>query len=83
MAYHRSFKGSFEQADARHLPPCMHLRSKAIYVSGDPDPQSPEEFGSTRFDCWCNKTQHVIGPDDQLVDRTACIAGRPCFLPRG
>ena len=83
MAYHRSFEGSYDSRDFRGVPPCLHLRSKAIYVTGDPDPQTPEEFGSTRFDCWCNKTQHVLGPDDQLADRTECIAGRTCFRPRG
>jgi len=79
MAYHRSF----DDGDIRKLPPCLHLRSKAIYVTGDPDPHAPEEVGSTRFDCWCNKTQHVIGPDHLLVERTACVEGRDCYLPRG
>ena len=59
----------------------MNLRSKAIYVTGDPDPQSPEE-GSTRFNCWCNKSQHVMGPDQQLVDRDACVEGRACYQSR-
>ena len=79
MAYQRSF----DDDDIRRLPPCLHLRSKAIYVTGDPDPRAPEEVGSTRFDCWCNKTQHVIGPDQLLVERTACVEGRDCYLPRG
>ncbi len=79
MAYQRLFDGSNLVALP---PPCLHLRSKAIYVTGDPDPQSPEEIGSTRFDCWCNKTQHTIGPDETLVDRTACVEGRDCFRPR-
>ena len=78
MAYQRSF----DQIDSRKLPPCLHLRSKAIYVTGDPDPRSPEEIGSTRFDCWCNKTQHTIGPDEVLVERSECVAGRQCYLPR-
>lgn len=65
------------------LPPCMFLRSKAIYVTGDPDPKSPEEAGSTRFNCWCNKTQHVFGPDNELVDRATCVDGRACFSRRG
>lgn len=82
MAYHRSFEGSFDPTDKQNQPPCLHLRSKAIYVTGDPDPQSAEEFGSTRFDCWCNKTQHVLGPDEVLVERTACIDGRHCYQPR-
>jgi hypothetical protein len=61
----------------------MYLRSKAIYVTGNPDPQSSDEEGSTRFNCWCNKTQHVLGPDKALVDRQDCVEGRGCFRARG
>ena len=78
MGYQRSFNDK----NVQPLPPCMNLRSKAIYVTGNPDPQSPEEEGSTRFNCWCNKTQHVIGPDQVLVDRHACVDGRDCFEGR-
>ena len=79
MSYQRSFDdGKPTQA----TPPCMHLRSKAIYVTGNPDPQSPEEEGSTRFNCWCNRSQHVIGPDQELVTRDECITGRTCFASR-
>ena len=79
MSYQRSFD---DGKPTEPQPPCMHLRSKAIYVTGDPDPQSPDQEGSTRFNCWCNKSQHVIGPDQQLVDRHACINGRACFFSR-
>ncbi|MCR9296687.1 MAG: hypothetical protein NXI32_28605 [bacterium] len=79
MGYSRKFESEAKTT----LPPCVYLRSKAIYVTGNPDPQSPEEEGSTRFDCWCNKTQHVIGPDQQVVERKACIEGRGCFQARG
>ena len=68
MGYQRSF----DQKQVPKLPPCMNLRSKAIYVTGNPDPQSPEEEGSTRFNCWCNKTQHVIGPDQDRRPH-ACV----------
>jgi hypothetical protein len=73
---------SFDETQTPLSAPCMNLRSKAIYVTGDPDPQSPEEIGSTRFNCWCNKTQHVMGPDQELVDRTTCVEGRDCFVAR-
>lgn len=79
MGYQRSF----DQKHIQPLPPCMNLRSKAIYVTGNPDPQSREEEGSTRFNCWCNKTQHVIGPDQELVGRHQCVDGRDCFQGRG
>ena len=76
------YKRSFDQKDAQPQPPCMNLRSKAIYVTGNPDPQSPQEEGSTRFNCWCNKTQHILGPDEELVDRVDCVDGRGCFQSR-
>ena len=79
MGYQRKFD---DGKSTDKLPPCMNLRSKAIYVTGDPDPQSPEEEGSTRFNCWCNKSQHVIGPDELLVDRDECVAGRSCYIAR-
>ncbi|MCH2203671.1 MAG: hypothetical protein MK102_17015 [Fuerstiella sp.] len=78
MGYERSF----EEPDTQSQAPCMNLRSKAIYVTGNPDPQSSEEEGSTRFNCWCNRTQHILGPDEELVDRTACVIGRECFRSR-
>ena len=78
MGYQRSF----DQKNVQPLPPCMNLRSKAIYVTGNPDPQTPQEEGSTRFNCWCNKTQHVLGPDREIVDRHACTDGRDCFEGR-
>lgn len=78
MGYQRSFDD--KSTDRR--PPCIFLRSKAIYVTGNPDPQSSDEEGSTRFNCWCNKTQHVIGPDEELVDRCDCTDGRTCYQAR-
>lgn len=77
-----SYKRTWDEKPIPDAPPCMFLRSKAIYVTGDPDPRTPEEADSTRFNCWCNKTQHVIGPDQQLVERAACVEGRACFSPR-
>lgn len=77
-----SYKRDFEGPAAVTEPPCMYLRSKAIYVTGDPDPKTPEEAGSTRFNCWCNMTQHVVGPDRILVERGTCIVGRDCYKAR-
>ncbi len=57
---------------------CIHLRSKAMYVTGElKNPEHPDEIGSQ--DCWCNMTQHVKGPDQADVDRCACTPGRSCF----
>ncbi len=57
---------------------CIHLRSKAMYVTGElKNPEHPDEVGSQ--DCWCNMTQHVKGPDQADVDRCACTPGRECY----
>lgn len=59
-------------------PACIHLRSKAMYVTGDlRNPEHPDEAGSQY--CWCNKTQHVLGPDQADVNRARCVPGRDCF----
>jgi hypothetical protein len=54
---------------------CVHLRTKGMYVSGKVHPTS-EESGQH---CWCNLTQHVRGPDNEMVNRHACAHGRDCF----
>ena len=77
-----SYQRTFDDPKLPLLPPCMYLRSKAIYVTGDPDPKTPEEADSTRFNCWCNKTQHIMGPDNELVDRATCVDGRDCYVSR-
>ena len=56
-------------------PTCMHLRSKGMYVTGQRDLDGAIGDGH----CWCNKTQHVIGPDDGLVARLSCNNGRACY----
>ena len=76
MSYKRTWDEQPIPADA---PPCMFLRSKAIYVTGDPDPKPTDDVESTRFNCWCNKTQHVLGPDQKDVDRQNCTPGRDCY----
>lgn len=59
-------------------PACIHLRSKAMYVTGElRNPEHPDEVGTSH--CWCNMTQHVIGPDQLMVARHECIPGRDCY----
>lgn len=58
---------------------CRHLLSKGMFVSGMVD---PAEIGMGDGHCWCNKTQHALGPDDGLVARHKCIVGRRCYEPR-
>jgi len=60
-------------------PACRHLRSKGMYITGQYDPADDpaEEVGDGN--CWCNKTQNVLGPDDGLVDRLDCNSQRSCY----
>ncbi len=57
--------------------PCIHLRSKAMYVTGEQTPKHPDEAGGQY--CWCNLTQHVVGPDQHDVDARRCGPGRDCY----
>ena len=52
-----------------------------MYVTGEVDTKNPDEIDSNAS-CWCNLTQHVVGPDDSNVDRVTCIAGRKCYKAR-
>jgi hypothetical protein len=78
MAYQRTF----DMPEPVSQPPCIHLRSKAIYVTGNPDPPDVNETGSHRYSCWCNRTLRTTGPDELPVVRAECIDGRQCFEPR-
>ena len=74
MAYIRHF----DEPEPVLEPACIHLRSKAMYVTGElRNSDHPDESGSHY--CWCNMTQHIVGPDGEEVDRPACIPGRGCF----
>ena len=57
---------------------CSHLRSKGMYITGQLDPRAAENAMGDGH-CWCNKTQHVLGPDDGLVERPLYISGRRCY----
>ena len=58
--------------------PCIYLRNKALFVIGqirNPDHPDDADFQN----CWCNLTQHIIGPDQRQVGTRTCINGRGCF----
>ena len=57
---------------------CRHLRSKGMYVTGTMNPRVDDGAMGDGY-CWCNKTQHQLGPDDQFVNREACDNQRPCY----
>lgn len=71
------FEKSYDTPKPVTSPPCIHLRSKAMYVTGDRNMDDPDEGGSQH--CWCNLTQHVIGPDQADVSRVTCVPGRSCY----
>jgi hypothetical protein len=58
---------------------CQHLRSKGMYITGCQNP-AVEDGQVGDGHCWCSVTQHALGPDDNFVDRSLCIAGRRCFV---
>ncbi len=73
-----AFEKTTESLEIVTTPPCTHLRSKAIYVTGMLDaPTHADEEGADY--CWCNLTQHVLGPDDADVSRGTCVPGRTCY----
>lgn len=75
MPFQLNFDAELPQVTA---PACIHLRSKSMYVRGQlGQSEHPAEPGSGS--CWCNTTQHFVGPDQDYVTRHACIAGRPCY----
>jgi len=73
MAYFKST----EELDVIQGPACIHLRSKGMYITGRMDPREDADIGDGN--CWCNRTQNVLGPDDGLVDRPDCQDGRSCY----
>ena len=73
-----AFQKNYGELETIQEPPCIHLRSKAIYVTGElKKPRFPDEEGSDN--CWCNVSQHVYGPDRGDVSRRLCVPGRECY----
>ena len=76
MAHERNLEADNHSTESL----CLHLRSKAMYVRGtregleDANPVAHEN-------CWCNLTQHIIGPDNEDVEHHRCVQGRTCFKP--
>lgn len=71
-----SYSRPIDEPEAPQGPACRQLRSKGMYVTGQLDPASA---GHSDGYCWCNVTQQPLGPDNELVDRSACRTGRACF----
>lgn len=72
------YSRTFDEETGPLQPVCRHLRSKAIYVSGQLEP--PPDLESTGSGhCWCNHTLHILGPDNELVERRGCNSNRACY----
>lgn len=71
------FEKSWDMPKTVAAPPCIHLRNKAVCVTGDL--QSLEGTADSEGHCWCTLTQHVRGPDQQGVSRASCVPGRSCY----
>jgi hypothetical protein len=73
-----AFKKYNDEVQSVTTPVCLHMRTKAMIVTGDR--QSVEHLDASHSQhCWCNLTQHVKGPDQKDVDRRDCAPGRECF----
>jgi hypothetical protein len=61
--------------------PCLHLRSKGMYVDNDGPGGTPEDDDdNTAY--WCFKTLKSFGPDDEMVGGRLCRNGsRSCYEP--
>jgi hypothetical protein len=60
---------------------CKHLRTKKMFTGASTEEVFADKLGEHVTPChyWCNRTQTVIGVDDQPVNKDACVPGRSCF----
>ena len=74
-----AFSKDYPAFPAITTPPCIYLRNKAMYLRGTVgDTENyPEETNAPQ--CWCEQTQHHLGPDSQYVGRQECIPTRDCY----
>ncbi len=60
---------------------CRSLRCNGMYLEGR---LGDAAQGSGDGNFWCNKTQRIYGPDDQLVGDGVCRhSGRSCYESNG
>lgn len=73
-----SYQANHDELPQVAAPACIYLRSKSMYVAGQiGQTDHPADPGSGS--CWCNQTQHFVGPDQKYVNRGECVEGRDCF----
>jgi hypothetical protein len=61
--------------------PCLHLRSKGMYVYNDgPEGEPADDDNNTAY--WCFQTMKCFGPDEASVGGRLCRNGsRSCYEP--
>jgi hypothetical protein len=60
---------------------CKHLRTKKMFTGATPEEAFADKQGEQVTPChfWCNRTQTVVGVDDQPVHKSVCTPDRTCF----
>jgi hypothetical protein len=60
---------------------CKHLRTKKMFTGATPEEAFADKHDEHVTPChfWCNRTQTVVGVDDQPVHKNSCAPGRTCF----
>ena len=60
---------------------CKHLRTKKMFTGFSAEESFAEKHDEhvTPNHFWCNRTQTVVGPDDQAAHKETCTPGRSCF----
>jgi hypothetical protein len=71
------FQKSIPAREPVTAPACIHIRNKAMCVTGERSALDRDDGSSGP--CWCTITQHILGPDRQSVERASCVPGRDCY----
>jgi hypothetical protein len=60
---------------------CKHLRTKKMFTGFSAEESFAEKLDDhvTPNHFWCNRTQTVVGVDDQPAHKENCTPGRACF----
>ena len=59
-----AFEKNYDTPEVISNPACVHLRNKAMCVTGQMESAVPKDEEGSQY-CWCNITQHILGPDQQ------------------
>ena len=73
-----AFEKKYDTPEVFSNPACVHLRNKAMCVTGQMESAVPKDEEGSQY-CWCNITQHILGPDQQDVNRRDCTCDRGCY----